>query len=191
MPANPPWWCTVHTIWHLLLLPHLMESRGPKVRHLHQACGWICSYCKRPLDGCSSRGSSPIYGRSSKTEAVLQLEDWHHRFETWQSCPGQGRCLSREEEDHGQMGEQASGGSVSDHDRCPLVWSERPAWEFTCSTSQPAPHCVRSWHSLACGCLSSMGWMYQSHPSQAYSQREWQQDYTTRRWWSGNHPTSG
>ena len=30
-----------------------------------------------------------IYSRSSKTEEVLQLEDWHHRFETWQSCPSQ------------------------------------------------------------------------------------------------------
>ena len=42
-----------------------------------------------------------------------------------------------------------------------------------CPTLQPAPpHCVRSWHSLMHGCLPSMGWMYQTHPSQAYSWRE-------------------
>ena len=33
------------------------------------------------------------------------------------------------------MGGQASWGSMSNHNRCPLVWSERSAWKFTC------PHC--------------------------------------------------
>ena len=76
--------------------------------------------------------------------------------------------------------------------RHPLIWSERLAWKFMHPTSQPAPiHSIRSWHSLVHGCLPSMGQMYQPHPSQAYSQREWQQDNATRRWWSGNHPASG
>ena len=84
-----------------LLLPHLKECIGPRVRHLCQVCGWIHSYCTRLLEGLSLRGPSPIYSRSSKTEVVLQPEDWCHRFEIWWSCPSQGRCLSREEEDQG------------------------------------------------------------------------------------------
>ena len=123
---------------------------------------------------------------------VLQPENRCHSIEAWQSHPSQGRHFLREEEDQGQMGAQASWGSMSDHNRHPLIWSERPGQTFTCPTSQlTPPHCIRCWHSLACGCLPSTGWMYQSHPSQAYSQREWQQDNATRRWWSGNHPASG
>ena len=96
-----------------------------------------------------------------------------------------------QEEDQGQMGGQASWGSTSDCNRCILIQSEGPVWKFTHPTSQPAPpHCIRSWYSLACGHLPSMGWMYQSHPSQAYSQREWPQDNATRRQWSGNDPVS-
>ena len=58
-------------------------------------------------------------------------------------------------------------------------------------TSQPAPpHYIRNWCFPMCGCLPSMGWMYQPHPSPAYSW-EWQQDNTTRRWWSGDHTASG
>ena len=80
-------------------------------------------------------------------------------------------AFQMEEEDQGQMGGQASWGSMSDCDRqSPHAWSERPAWKFTCPTSQLAPpHCIRSWHSLVHGCLPSMGQMYQPHPSQAYS----------------------
>ena len=59
------------------------------------------------LRDCSSRGPSPVYGRGSETEVVLQLENMCHRFETWQYQPSQGRCLSIEEEDQGQMGVQA------------------------------------------------------------------------------------
>ena len=44
---------------------------------------------------------------------------------------------------------------------------------------------------FVCGCLPSMGQMNQPLPSQAYSWREWQQDYATRRWWSDNHHISG
>ena len=40
--------------------------------------------------------------------------------------------------------------------------------------------CIRSWCSLVHGCLPGTGQMYQPHPSQAYSWREWQQDYATR-----------
>ena len=29
----------------------------------------------------------------------------------------------------------------------------------------PSSHCIRDWHSLVCGCLPSMGLMYQPHPS--------------------------
>ena len=35
-----------------------------------------------------------------------------------------------------------------------------------------SPHCIRSWHSLVCGCLPCMGQMYQPHPSYANSQGE-------------------
>ena len=124
------------------------------------------------------------------TNALLWLENRHALgLKPGNLCPSQGRCLSREEEDQRQMEGQASWGSMSDCDRCPLIWSERPAWIFTHPTLQPAPpHHIRSWHSLMCGCLPSTGWMYQPHSSQAYSQREWQQDNATRRQWSGNHP---
>ena len=43
-----------------------------------------------------------------------------------------------------------------------------------------SPHCIRNWHSLVCGCPSSKGQMYQPHPSLAYSQGEWKQDYVIR-----------
>ena len=55
-------------------------------------------------------------------------ENRHHRFEAWWSHPSQSRHLSREDEDQGQMGGQASAGSMSDHDICPLIWNERSAW---------------------------------------------------------------
>ena len=123
---------------------------------------------------------------------VLWLENRCHRIETWWSCSSQGRHFSRKEEDQGQTGGQVSWGSTSDHDRHPLAQSERPAWNFTHPTSQPAPPCcIRSWCSLACGHLPCMGWMFQSHPSQAYSQGEWKQDNGTRRWWSDYHIVSG
>ena len=67
------------------------------MRCLHPACGWIHSHCSRLLEGHSSRGPSSVYGRSSKTEVVLWPENWNCRIETWQFCPSQGRCLSREE----------------------------------------------------------------------------------------------
>ena len=172
--------------------PHLKQQRGHQERCICQVCGWIHSHCLGPIEGHSSRGQGLVYSRGSKTEMVLWPENRFHRIEAWQSYPSQGRCFLREEEDQGQMGEQASGGSMWDHDRCPLVWSERPTWKFTHPTSQPAPpHCIRSWCSLACGCLPSMRRMYQSHPSQAYSQREWQQDTATRRWWTSDHPALG
>ena len=162
-------------------MPHLKEHRGPQERHLLQACGWIHSYWFRLLEDCPPRGPSPVYCRSSKTEMVLWLENRYHRFEAWWSCLSQGRCLSREEEDHVQMGGQASWGGASDHNRCPLIQNEGPAGKFMHPTSQLAPpDCIRSCHSLACGCLPSMGQMCQPHHSQAYSQREWQQDYATR-----------
>ena len=172
--------------------PTLRSGRGPKDWHLFQVCGWICSHCMRPIEGHPSRGPGPVYGRGSKTKMVLWPENRCHRIEAWWTHPSQGRCLSREEEDQGQMGGQASWGGVSDCNRHPLIWSERPTWTFTHPTSQLAPPCsVRSWHSLMCGCLPSMGQMYQPHPHQAYSQRDWQQDYTIGRWWSGDHPMSG
>ena len=99
--------------------PHLKEHRGHQVWDLHQACGQICCHCLRLIEGCPSRGQGLVYGRGSKTKAVLWLENRCHRFEAWQSCPSQGRHLSREEDDQGQMGGQASQGSTSDHDRHP------------------------------------------------------------------------
>ena len=85
----------------------------------------------------------------------------------------------------GQIGGQASWGSMSDHDRHLLIQRKRQAWKFTLPTLQPTPpHCIRSCHSPICGCLPSTWWMYQPHPSQAYSWREWQQDNATRTQWS-------
>ena len=55
-----------------------------------------------------------------------------HRLEYWWSCLSQGKSLSREEEDHGQMANKTSQGGVSDHDKHPLIWNERPAGKFTC-----------------------------------------------------------
>ena len=185
MPPNLPCCGATHIVWclgagqgsQLTFASHLKGHQGPKVRCLHQACKWIHSQCMRLLEGHWSKGLSPIYGRGAKTEVVLQLKDWCHRLETWWSCPSQGRCLSREEEDHGQIRGQVSWSSSSDLNRHPFIWSERPAWKFMHSTLQLAPpHCIRSWHSLECGCPPGMGWMYQSLPSQAYSQRGWQHD---------------
>ena len=65
------------------------------------------------------------------------------------------------------------------HEVVHQVMTDIPSYEVkdqhgnSCFASQPAPACcVRSWLSLAFGCLPSMGWMYQSHPSQAYSWME-------------------
>ena len=157
--------------------------RGISIKHVDEYVATVWDQLRATL----SRGPGPVYGRGSQTEMVLQLENRHHRFEAWQSCPNQGRHFSREEEDLGQMGRQVSWGSMSDHDRYPLIWSERPAWKFMHLTSLLAPpHCIRSWCSPACGCLPSMGWRYQSHASHAYCQREWQQDnyHKMMVWWS-------
>ena len=105
-----------------LLLPHFKKHRGPQERCLHQACGWICSHCLRPIEGHPSRGPDPVYSRGSETEVVLGLENRYCRFEAWWSCLSQGRCLSKEEEDQGQIGGQASQSGASDHDRHPLIW---------------------------------------------------------------------
>ena len=88
---------------------------------------------------------------AQRQKMVLWLENRCHRFEAWQSCLSQGRCLSREEEDQGQMGGQASQSGASDHDRHPLIWSERPTWTFTHPTLQLAPpRSIRSWHVPLC-----------------------------------------
>ena len=117
------------------------------------------------IEGCPSWGPGPVYGRGSKTQMLLWLENKCCRIEAWQSCPNQGRHFSREEEDQGQVGGQTSWGRMSDHDRHPLIQSEGPFWKFTCPTLQLAPPCcIRSWCSLVCGHPPSMGWMYQSHP---------------------------
>ena len=116
--------------------PTLRSTEVPKRGTFHQACGGIHSYCLRPLEGHPPRGPSPVNSRSSKTEMVLWLENRYCRFEAWWSHLSQSRCLSREEEDHGQMGGQASWGGVSDCDRWPLIWSEEPAGKFMCPTSQ-------------------------------------------------------
>ena len=175
-----------------LLFPHLKEHKGLQVWCPCQMCGQICSHCLRPIDDHSSRGLEPVYSRGSKTETVLWLKDRCHRIEAWWSHPNQGRCFSREEEDQGQMGEQASWGSTSDCKRHPLIWSERPTWKLMCPMSQlAAPHSIRNQYSLVCGHLPNMGWIYQSNPSQTYSWGEWQQDNATRRWWPDEHPASG
>ena len=161
------------------LFPHLKECRGAQVRCLHPMCGWIYSHC--------SRGPSSVYGRSHIMAGKLVC-----RFETWQSHSSQGRHLSREEEDQLQIGGLAAWGCTSDCNGHPLIQSERSAQTFTCPTSQLAsPHCIRNCCSLMHGCPSSMGWMYQPHPSHTYCQMEWQQDNATRRQWSGDHPASG
>ena len=55
---------------------------------------------------------------------------------------------------------------LSDHNRHPLIWSDRPAWAVMCPTPQQTPlSCIRCWHSLMYGCLPSMGPMYQPHHS--------------------------
>ena len=182
MQAQAPSW---------LSFPHLKEHRGPQVRHLHQVCGWIRSHCSRLIEGHPSWGPGPVYSRGSKTEMVLWPENRCHRIEAWQSCPSQGRCFSRKRKIKDRW-EDKPHVVVHQIVRHPLLQSEEPVWIFTCPTSQLAPpHCIRSWYSLACGCLPSMGQLYQSHPSQAYSQREWQQNNIKRRWCSGDHPASG
>ena len=48
----------------------------------------------------------------------------------------------------------------------PLIWNERPTWKVMCPASQLPPTCsVRSWCYLMCGCLPSMGQMYQPTPA--------------------------
>ena len=89
----------------------------------------------------------------NKTEVVPWLENRSNRIETWQSHPSQSRHLSREEEDQGQMGGQASWGSTADHDRHPLVWSERPWLGYetgVCSTmsSSSMLDCHLLWHGI-------------------------------------------
>ena len=93
--------------------PILRSVEVPR-RYLCQVCGWICSYCSRPLECHPPRGPSPVYGRSLKTEMAPWPENRYHRFEAWWSCLYQGRCHSREQEDHGQMEGQTPQCSVSD-----------------------------------------------------------------------------
>ena len=47
----------------------------------------------------------------------------------------------------------------------PLLQSDRPMQTVMHPPPQSTSHCIRDWHSLVCGCLPSMGLMYQPHPS--------------------------
>ena len=61
----------------------LKECRGPQARHLCKVCGWKCSHCSRAVEGHPSWGPGPVYGRGSKTEMLLQLQNRCHRTEAW------------------------------------------------------------------------------------------------------------
>ena len=175
--------------------PTLRSTEIPKWGDLYQACGWICSLLFRDhLKAALQEARSSVYGRRSKTEMVLWLENWHHRFETWWSCPSQGGYLSREEEDQGQMGGQATWGSTPDHDRCLLIQSEGPAlWTFThliIATSSSSLH-QRLVFPYSVGVCQVQDRCTSSTPVKPTPRGEWQQDNATRGQWSGNHPVSG
>ena len=79
------------------LLPHLEEHRGPHNRCLCQVCGRIPTvqnHLRAALQEAQTQSMT-----EAQTKMVLWPENRCCRFEVWQSCLSQGRCLSREEED--------------------------------------------------------------------------------------------
>ena len=155
-----------------------VPKQGTSAKHVDEYIATVWDHLKSTLQEAQAQ---------STAEAQRQKWYYYWRIGAIGLKPGdlvliKAYAFQGEEEDQGQMGGQASWGSASDCNRHPLIWSERSAWEFIHSTLQLVPpHCIRSCCSLECGCLPSMGWLYQSHPSQAYSWREWQQEYTKRR----------
>ena len=55
-------------------------------------------------------------------------------------------------------------GGMSDHDRHPLLWSDRPMQTVTHPLKPTSSHCIRCWHSPVYRCPSCMGQMYQLPP---------------------------
>ena len=56
-------------------------------------------------------------------------------------------------------------GDVSDHDQHPLLQSDRQTWTVMHPLPKSASsHHIRDWCSLVCGCLPSIGPMYQPYP---------------------------
>ena len=65
------------------------------------------------------------------------------------------------------MGRRDLGGGVSDHDRHPLLQSDKPTQEVMSPPPKLASsHCIRGWCSLVYGQPSCMGQVYQPHPMQ-------------------------
>ena len=58
---------------------------------------------------------------------------------------------------------------TSDHNRCPLLQSDKPTWKVMSPPLKlTSSHCIRDWHSLVYRQPSCMGQVYQSHPTQDY-----------------------
>ena len=77
----------------LLLLPCHLQHQGPHKRDLHQACGWICSFCLVLIEDCPVGGKEPIDGRGMLTKMVLWLKDNQCEPETWWPGTSEGRCF--------------------------------------------------------------------------------------------------
>ena len=76
------------------------------------------------------------------------------------------------------------GGGVSNHDRCPLLWSDKPTWKVTSPPPKPTSSCcISDQHSLVYGQPSYMGQVYQPHPMQDYLWKRWKEEDATRGKW--------
>ena len=93
-----------------------VSQSGTSIKHVDEYVATVQDHLKTNLQEVQAQSMT-----ESQTEMVLWLENRCHRFEAWQSCLSQGGCLSREEEDHGQMGGQASWGGASDHKTFPCM----------------------------------------------------------------------
>ena len=145
------------------------------------------------FEDCSSKGPSPVLWQRLRDRSWYY--DWkigtiglkpgdHHPSQG--KTPFKGRGRSRTE------GRTSLMSSKSDHNRDPLIWSERPAWTFTCPTLQLVPpHCIRSGCSFVHRCPPSMGQITSPSPFKPTPRGSDKQDNATRRWWPGNHPASG
>ena len=89
--------------------------RGTSTKHVNEEVATVRDHLRTTFQEAQAQSTA----EAQETKTVLQLENRHRRFETWQSHPSQGRHLSRKEEEQGQMGGQASQGGTSHHDRHP------------------------------------------------------------------------
>ena len=130
-----------------------VQKRGTSAKCVNEYMATVHDQLRATL--CEAQA---LNGKSPMTEMVLQLKDRCCWPEAWWSCLNEGWHIPGKEEDKEQVRGQTPQGSASDHNRCPLVWSDKPMQTVTHPTLQmTSPHCIRNWHPLCMGVPQAWG----------------------------------